>query len=1561
MKANLSIETTPSDNQNDVLEIRPEDVMRERLLALELQVKIFKQAETIGEIGNWQINLNNFETWYSDNVFRIYGLEPFSIASHPDTFNAFLHDDDRDVVLNAFEKSYQEKIPLHLEFRIRRQDGQLRHINIVSTVTKNPRGEPLLTGITQDISDRKSLEMQLREVAERIQLQNESFRHAEQIGSFGTWQVNLNTRQTRYSENYYRIFGLRPSAVAPGFEEFLNYVHPDDKIKFRELIKRIFEEEQPADGEFQIIRNDGKARFVQVKSKALKNGDGDQLIVGVIKDISPAVRLEKQLKDINEHLSVQNEAFRQAERITEMGSWTWNLFTNRVEFSDHIFHLHGVKPQSGDASFEIIEQVVHPMDKPVMKKLLESLRLRPEEMDFSYRINRPDGKTRHMRTRCHSVNAADGHVLVIGTTQDITEELMLNQKLNERMQFAEMLSENIIDCVCITNRSNIIIGWNTSSETAFGVTKQAVIGKNIFDAFPHSKTAENIERYKKVLSGEVIHIPQLKPYYLEGAYELTMLPIIEPGKQEVSAVITILHDITEFQRLKEQLEERLEFIEKLVESSVDRIKVLDRNMRFLYWNKRSEEHYGLAKEKVIGKNLLEIFPLIRRDIVFEKMKMAWKGETVHLPVDRDEVTKHYSDAYLVPIKNSADHVVALLWIAHDLTEQVLAEREIKRQNNLLESVLNAPNVGVNVYKCVRDESGHIVDFEFVMVSRRGQELLGRTDLVGKLLLEEYPFNEEMLDDLLRLIETGETYNYEHNHVINGKSSWISNSNAKFGDGFINVWEDITDKKLAEQELKMSKDLLQSIFDTSQSGIAVMQAIRNDGNEIVDFEFRLINEYGRNLMGADYQGKRQFAVYPEGHDFFQLCKSVTESAIPVDTESIYSSNESSRWFRITAAKLGDGLVVGFDDITRRKKSEEEIARQTSLLMQTEESANVGSWELDPLTNIFTWSDQMFRIYDYVPQSFVPTLQFYLNTIGSDDIEYVKQIFDAAKQGDRFSISHRLHTLDGRILYVRVKGQTVRSEVSSSNVIRGTLQDITDRKEIEDELKLKRDAIRLQHQIERQAEKMRQFGNWQWNLTSGEMIWGENLFVLFGLEPYSVEPSVRTFIDAIHPEDQERILNTCKEIQHMADQEFSPFEFRVLINDEVRYLRSAGRKISTTVGSLVVGSTTDFTDDALLHIQLAERMNFAEALIDSSVDRILALDKELRILAWNRKCQEIYGYTKEQVVGRYLVDFFPKIKENDILFSPFEVALRGETVHIPAERAVYSPGYIEAHYIPLRRVEGEVYGVLNIIHDVTDRIHSERELRDLNSSLFYKNKELQEINDELSSFAFIASHDLREPLRKVQVFTDRLLQNEIANLSKGGQDEFNRIRTAVKRMDELIDDVLNFSSISSSANAFSEFDLNQVLNDVKVDMAELINAKQAVIESSHLPKIEGNPSHFSHLFRNLLANALKFQPEQQIPFITIEHAQVEGTKIGHPYANPDSLYLLITFTDNGIGFEQQYEHRIFQMFQRLHGMHEYSGNGMGLAICKKVVETYQGFITVQSTPGQGATFNCYFKLK
>ncbi|HYJ38041.1 MAG TPA: PAS domain S-box protein, partial [Chitinophagaceae bacterium] len=283
----------------------------------------------------------------------------------------------------------------------------------------------------------------------------------------------------------------------------------------------------------------------------------------------------------------------------------------------------------------------------------------------------------------------------------------------------------------------------------------------------------------------------------------------------------------------------------------------------------------------------------------------------------------------------------------------------------------------------------------------------------------------------------------------------------------------------------------------------------------------------------------------------------------------------------------------------------------------------------------------------------------------------------------------------------------------------------------QLKIKNDTIRLQYQVDRQMEKVRQVGSWQWNLNTGEITWGESMFHLFGQEPFSINPTVEWFVGLIHAGDQDKMMKTCQEVKYWPDNNLPPVEFRAVVNNEVRYFRSASRKISNGLGDYLVGSTIDFTEDALLHKRLAERMNFVEALIESSVDRIMAFDNELRILAWNKRCEDTYGYKKEEVIGKSYLDLFPKIRENPVVMSALNTAIQGQPVYVPVQKAYYTTGFVEGHYIPIKIGDDENYGLLNIIHDVTERITSEHDLKELNESLSQKNKELQEMNEELAS--------------------------------------------------------------------------------------------------------------------------------------------------------------------------------------------------------------------------------------
>ena len=251
----------------------------------------------------------------------------------------------------------------------------------------------------------------------------------------------------------------------------------------------------------------------------------------------------------------------------------------------------------------------------------------------------------------------------------------------------------------------------------------------------------------------------------------------------------------------------------------------------------------------------------------------------------------------------------------------------------------------------------------------------------------------------------------------------------------------------------------------------------------------------------------------------------------------------------------------------------------------------------------------------------------------------------------------------------------------------------------------------------------------------------------------------------------------------------------------------------------------------------------------------------------------------------------------------------------------------------------------------------DLWDANTQLSRKNKELESLSADLSTFAFVASHDLREPLRKIRLFTHVLTDREPELLSDKGRDMLKKISASAERMNLLIEDVLSYSRPYTPEH-FETVDLTNVVEQAKTDLTSTIEEHRGIIRYDRLPVMKCNPLQISQLFQNLISNSLKFHDTGVPPEIFIKAVVLKGQDIVHPRAENDKEYLKLEFTDNGIGFEQKYSEKIFQMFQRLHSKPEYPGTGVGLAICKKIVEKHRGFIAAKSEPGQGSTFCCYF---
>lgn len=252
--------------------------------------------------------------------------------------------------------------------------------------------------------------------------------------------------------------------------------------------------------------------------------------------------------------------------------------------------------------------------------------------------------------------------------------------------------------------------------------------------------------------------------------------------------------------------------------------------------------------------------------------------------------------------------------------------------------------------------------------------------------------------------------------------------------------------------------------------------------------------------------------------------------------------------------------------------------------------------------------------------------------------------------------------------------------------------------------------------------------------------------------------------------------------------------------------------------------------------------------------------------------------------------------------------------------------------------------------------------LEEKVLERTRELKESNDalaktnrELENFAYIASHDLQEPLRKIMIFSDILKRN--LHDETCVRKYFSKIDSSAKRMGDLIKAVLEYSRLPAHPGQLMLTDLNEIFENVMTDLELSISDRSAIVEADDLPAIPGVPLQIHQLFSNLLGNALKFCNDA--PRIFVRSRAVRGIELTDLF-NADELkqYVELTFQDNGIGFDNRYREQIFTIFQRLHGLQQYSGTGIGLALCKKIVENHNGCIIAQSEPGRGATFIVYF---
>ncbi|MFN6944481.1 MAG: sensor histidine kinase [Cytophagaceae bacterium] len=393
---------------------------------------------------------------------------------------------------------------------------------------------------------------------------------------------------------------------------------------------------------------------------------------------------------------------------------------------------------------------------------------------------------------------------------------------------------------------------------------------------------------------------------------------------------------------------------------------------------------------------------------------------------------------------------------------------------------------------------------------------------------------------------------------------------------------------------------------------------------------------------------------------------------------------------------------------------------------------------------------------------------------------------------------------------------------------------------------------------------------------------------------------------------------------------------------------GKKIFT-------GIVHDITRLKRAEAALGESENKINSIINAAVDGVITINTRGIMELVNPSAAKLFGYTQEELLGKSINMLMPEPDKShhDGYMNNYLRTGHHKIIGIGREvTGLKKDGTLFPFFLSISEVKFEDRTLFTgFVHDITEQKIAEEKLRRYAA-------ELERSNTELQDFAYVSSHDLQEPLRKIQAFGDRLKTRDADNLSEQGKDYLGRMLNAANRMQNLINDLLSFSRITTKGQPFLRIDLNQIIKEVLSDLEISIEKTHAKIEIVDLPVLEADPTQMRQLFQNLISNAIKFRKKGVDPVIKISTKYFQ--KKPHLTSTPGDEVVVIYVEDNGIGFNQKYLEKIFNIFQRLEGQ-KYEGSGIGLAICKKIAMRHGGDITATSSPGMGATFIITLSIK
>jgi PAS domain S-box-containing protein len=486
-------------------------------------------------------------------------------------------------------------------------------------------------------------------------------------------------------------------------------------------------------------------------------------------------------------------------------------------------------------------------------------------------------------------------------------------------------------------------------------------------------------------------------------------------------------------------------------------------------------------------------------------------------------------------------------------------------------------------------------------------------------------------------------------------------------------------------------------------------------------------------------------------------------------------------------------------------------------------------------------------------------------------------------------------------------------------------------------------------------------WDWDLRTNQIWWNEGFKALFGYTDAEIEPTSESWYSRVHPEDKERVVGSIHTVIDTGGKNWSA-EYRFRKKDgHYAFVLDRGYALHDENGKpcRMLGSMQDITERKMAEKALRQSEERLKKVVSIETVGVIYFDLDGVIHDANIAFEKMSGYSLDAIrSGGVRWDKVTPPEFMDVTNKSREEFLT-KWQNTPYEKQYIRPdgSRFWGLFAGKRLSENEC---VEFVVDITKAKQTEEELeqkvKERTHDLENVNHDLIRSNQNLEEFAYAASHDLKEPIRKIHFFSDRIKERLSDKLEAEDLRYFNRMQQASNRMSTLIDDLLLYSHVSKGAVLEETVDLNRKVQLVLEDLDLEIEEKGAKIHVDTLPVVKGHKRQLQQVFQNLIGNALKYNHPGVSPIISIKCQRAKGHEVSIPLSaeNRGKDFYLISISDNGIGFDQKDADRIFNVFTRLHGMAEYKGTGIGLSIVRKVIENHNGYVWAESELGKGATF-------